>query len=301
MHYTGTIWRPPYEAQSLLLEVTAGCTHHKCKFCTLYDDLPFQFRMTPMEDIEADLLEAQTFYRGPWQKHGGVKRVFLAGANPFVLAFEHLRKIAERIHAYFPECETIGCFSRVTDIAGKTDAELAELHRLGYEGISIGVETGDDAVLQFMHKGYHAEDIVTQTARLDTAGISYGYLLLTGLAGKGRGAASAKQSVAFLNRTHPKLVGSSMLTLYPNSELYREMQAGRWAEESELEKYTELKMLVEHLTIPTFFTTPGASNAVYLEGRLPQDRARLLNALEQLCQPENEAALRNYRTHLKHL
>lgn len=60
MHYTGTIWRPPYEADSLLLEVTAGCTHHKCKFCTLYSDLPFKFRMTPMEDIERDLLEVQT-------------------------------------------------------------------------------------------------------------------------------------------------------------------------------------------------------------------------------------------------
>lgn len=301
MHYTGTIWRPPYEAQSLLLEVTAGCTHHKCKFCTLYDDLPFQFRMTPWEEIEADLLEAQTFYRGPWKRHDGVKRVFLVGANPFVLAFERLKQIAGRIHHYFPECESIGCFSRVTDIAGKTDAQLAELHRLGYEGISIGVETGDDAVLQFMHKGYHAEDIVEQTARLDAAGISYCYLLLTGLAGKENGIESAKKSAAILNRTHPKLVGSSMLTLYPNSELYHEMQAGNWAEEPEQEKYAELKTLVERLDIPTFFMTPGASNAVYLEGRLPQDRAKLLAALEQLCQPENEAALRAYRTHLKHL
>ena len=65
MHFTGTIWRPPYEAASLLLEVTAGCTHHKCKFCTLYDDLPFPFRMSPLEDIEADLLEAQTMANSP--------------------------------------------------------------------------------------------------------------------------------------------------------------------------------------------------------------------------------------------
>lgn len=59
MHFTGTIWRPPYEASSLLLEVTAGCTHHKCKFCTLYEDLPFSFRLTPLEDIEEDLQEAK--------------------------------------------------------------------------------------------------------------------------------------------------------------------------------------------------------------------------------------------------
>ena len=68
MHYTGTIWRPPYEADSLLLEVTAGCTHHKCKFCTLYSDLPFKFRMTPMKDIENDLLEVQTLRTSPYSK-----------------------------------------------------------------------------------------------------------------------------------------------------------------------------------------------------------------------------------------
>ena len=81
MHYTGTIWRPPYEASSLLLEVTAGCTHHKCKFCTLYDDLPFQFRMSPIEDIEADLREASIICK-MW-KSNRIKRTFLTGANPF--------------------------------------------------------------------------------------------------------------------------------------------------------------------------------------------------------------------------
>ena len=75
MHYTGTIWRPPYEASSLLLEVTAGCTHHQCKFCTLYDDLPFKFRMTPMEDIEADLKEAKGQFR-IWIGHK-ISRTFL--------------------------------------------------------------------------------------------------------------------------------------------------------------------------------------------------------------------------------
>ena len=119
MHFTGTIWRPPYEANSLLIEVTAGCTHHKCKFCTLYDDLPFKFRMTPMEDIEADLNEVTAQLRS-WQSRQ-VKRVYLVGANPFVLKFERLKEIADLIHKYLPECETIGCFSRVTDVTLKTD------------------------------------------------------------------------------------------------------------------------------------------------------------------------------------
>lgn len=119
MHYTGTIWRPPYEAASLLLEVTAGCTHHKCKFCTLYDDLPFDFRMSPMNDIEADLKEAQKQYK-LWSSYR-LTRAFLTGANPFVLKYERLMDIAALIHKYFPGIKTIGCFSRITDVTLKSD------------------------------------------------------------------------------------------------------------------------------------------------------------------------------------
>ena len=98
MHYTGTIWRPPYEAGSLLLEATAGCTHHKCKFCTLYNDLPFSFRMSPLEDIEEDLQEAAKRNRmWGWE----CQRVFLTGANPFVLKFDLLMEIAGLIKNIF--------------------------------------------------------------------------------------------------------------------------------------------------------------------------------------------------------
>ena len=141
MHYTGTIWRPPYEADSLLLEVTAGCTHHKCKFCTLYSDLPFKFRMSPIEDIENDLLEAQVLRTNPYSKMlirlqgkddpDPIRRVFLTGANPFVLKTEKLLEIASLIHKYFPSVNSIGCFARITDSANKTDDELICLHRVG--------------------------------------------------------------------------------------------------------------------------------------------------------------------------
>ena len=139
MHYTGTIWRPPYEASSLLLEVAAGCTHHKCKFCTLYDDIPFKFRMSPLEDVEADLMEAKKQFR-LWKQYK-IHRTFLTGANPFVLKFDRLMIIAALIKKYFPENQTIGCFSRITDISLKIDAELQELGEAGYDGLTIGIET----------------------------------------------------------------------------------------------------------------------------------------------------------------
>lgn len=299
MHYTGTIWRPPYEASSLLLEVTAGCTHHKCKFCTLYDDIPFKFRMSPLEDIEADLIEAKEQFR-LWKQHK-IYRTFLTGANPFVLKCERLMTIATMIKKYFPENQTIGCFSRITDISLKTDTELQELRRVGYDGLTIGIESGDDVALKFMNKGYASSDIVEQCKRLDQAGISYSFFYLTSISGAGRGEEGARLTAEVCNKIHPKLVGANMLTIYPQSELYQEIQKGNWKEESEIEKYKELRVLVENLTISTAFAALGASNAIPIQGKLPEDRERLLNILDEIIINANEEELRNYRKNLPHL
>ena len=311
MHYTGTIWRPPYEADSLLLEVTAGCTHHKCKFCTLYSELPFKFRMTPMEDIERDLLEVQTLRTNPYSKMltrlqgkddpEPIQRVFLTGANPFVLKTEKLLEIASLIHKYLPSVESIGCFARITDSVNKTDEELLQLRQAGYNGLTIGVETGDDAALAFMRKGYTSSDILTQCKRLEQAGIEYGFFYLTSISGKGRGEAGAKASAEVFNQLHPFLVGPNMLTIYPESDLYQEIQNGNWEEEGELEKYRELRTLVENLNISTYFAAMGASNAFQLRGKLPEDKEKLLVTLDRIISEVSEEDLRRYRRNLRHL
>lgn len=311
MHFHGTIWRPPYEAESLLLQATSGCTHHACKFCTLYEDLPFRFRMSPLEEIEADLREAQLWGTDPMAmlsarlqgipRPQGPRRVFLVGANPFVLLPKRLEEIAELVRRYLPTVESIGCFARVTDVGLKSGEELRRLRTLGYDGLTVGVETGDDRALAFMNKGYQARDIVEQAARLDEAGISYSFFYLAGISGAGRGAEGALRSAEIFNQTRPRRIGSSMLTVFPSSELYREIQAGNWKEESELEKLGELKTLVEHMSVPTRFETEGASNLVRVRGDLPEDRERLAGYLESLIAGADEEALRAYRLSLKHL
>lgn len=299
MHYTGTIWRPPYEASSLLLEVTAGCTHHKCKFCTLYSDLPFSFRMSHLEDVEEDLKEAKEQYR-LWKNHT-VSRIFLTGANPFVLKADRLLKIAEMAHQYFPKCRTIGCFSRITDITIKTDEELKKLRQAGFDGLTIGIETGDDEALKFMNKGYLSKDIVEQCKRLDAAGIGYSFFYLTSISGAGRGEMGARITAEICNQLHPRLIGANMLTIYPESELYREIQAGNWREEGELEKYRELRVLIEKLHIPVWFAAMGASNAIQLQGKLPEDKEKLLGIIEDIINTVSEEELRRYRRNLPHL
>lgn len=299
MHYTGTIWRPPYEASSLLLEATAGCTHHKCKFCTLYEELPFKFRMSPLEDIEADLKEASSALKR-WNS-ASVARVFLTGANPFVLKQDRLMAISNLIRKYIPSCQTIGCFARVTDITSKSDDELASLRNAGYDGLTIGIETGDDDALRFMNKGYLAADIVTQCTRLDQAGISYSFFYLTSISGAGRGEIGARLTADICNQVHPKLIGANMLTIYPESQLYQEIQRGAWMEESEIEKYQEIKALITNLSIPVTFAAMGASNAFQLYGVLPQEKEKLLAAIDSIISEVGEEKLRKYRKNLPHL
>lgn len=311
MHFDGTIWRPPYEADSLLLQVTAGCTHHKCKFCTLYNDLPFPFRMSPLEEVESDLQQAQLYSTDPLAalqgrlqqlpKRGPIRRVFLTGANPFVLTYDRLMTIAELIQRYFPSIQTIGCFARVTDIALKSDSELAALRQAGYSGLTIGMETGDDTALRFMRKGYTAADIIQQCSRLDQAAIPYSFFYLVGISGAGRGKRGAKATAEICNQLHPMRIGVNMLTVYPDSALFQEIERGSWKEEEELEKYREILVLLEDLDIPTQFAALGASNAFMFQGTLPQDKASLRAMLHKIIETVQEETLRDYRVHLKHL
>ncbi|MCH5156524.1 MAG: radical SAM protein [Clostridiales bacterium] len=294
MHYTGTVWRPPYEAWSALLQVTAGCTHHKCKFCTLYDDIPFKFRLSPIEEIEQDLQELYLYTPD-------VTRLFLIGANPFVLSTDKLRHIAYLAKQCLIKLKTIGCFARITDIYNKSVAELKVLRSLGYNGITIGVETGDNNALEFMNKGYNAADILSQCRKLDEAGIEYNFFYLTGIYGAGKSKKGVEETLNIFNQLNPKLVGASILTIYPNSTLYQEIKCGNWVEESETEKFEELKLLINGLQITTHFAALGASNMLQLHGKLPEEKQSLIFEIDSLLQQYDESTLIKYRKSVKHL
>ncbi len=182
LHFTGQVWRPPYEASSQLLQVTAGCTHNKCKFCSLYHGT--KFRLSPITEVEEDLKVIQSY-------QPKARRVFLTGANPFVLSYNRLLDLGLLIRKYLRHCESIGMFARISDIKPKTVEELKNLRHLGFDGISIGTESGDDNTLAVMNKGYTANDIIEQCKKLEEANIRYNLVYLTGLAGKGKGERNA--------------------------------------------------------------------------------------------------------------
>lgn len=293
MHFTGTIWRPPYEAWSALMQVTEGCTHNKCKFCTLYNGVP-HFRVSPVTEIEDDLRELYT--AAP-----DVTRLFLVGANPFALSAERLKQIANLSKQYLQRLDSIGCFARITDVSSKSIGELKDLRALGFNRITIGAETGDDAALKFMRKGYSAKDIIAECRKLDAANIEYNFFYLTGISGSGNGLAGAEKTAEVFNKLNPKIVGASMLTVFPDSDLYGEIQAEKWCEESETEKLLEMKKLIEKLEIRTHFAALGASNMFNLHGELPCEREELTKQIDDILNVLSETELRSYRLNLEHL
>ena len=294
MNFTGTIWRPPYEAWSALLQVTAGCTHHKCKFCTLYEELPFKFRMSPIEEIENDLKELSII-------SPNALRLFLTGANPFVLNPEKLKTISRLAKQYLPKLTSIGCFARITDITPKSIQELKQLRISGYNRITIGVETGDDMALSFMDKGYTSEDILTQCKKLEEANIDYNIFYLTGIYGKNKSKNGVLNTIKIFNQLQPKIIGASMLTIFETSQLFSEIKSGRWQEESETEKLKELRMLIEKLEINTHFSALGASNKFQFQGKLPGEKQKLIDYIDKIINESDEKELKFYRDNLKSL
>jgi len=252
-----------------------------------------------MEDIECDLREVKRTIKG--LRSGPMDRVFLTGANPFALSYDKLAAIAELIHKYLPSVTSIGSFARITDVTPKTDEELAKLEALGYDGLTIGMETGDDEALRFMNKGYTSADIIEQCRRLDAAEIHYSFFYLVSISGAGRGEMGAKLTADLCNQLHPSLIGANMLTVYPDSELYAEIQRGNWQEEGELEKYKEIRTLIENLQIPVIFAAMGASNAYQFHGQLPRDKKKLLSFLDKIIENVSEEELRRYRKSVRHL
>ncbi|MBQ3305526.1 MAG: radical SAM protein, partial [Clostridia bacterium] len=142
MSLTGMVYRPPYEANSLLLQVTQGCSHNKCTFCYMYPDVPFS--VCPLEQVEADIEEATRYCPD-------VERVFLEHGDAFVLSADRLIQIADAIHARLPRVKTIAMYASIQNIKTKTDEELRQLRDTGIHGLDIGVESGLDAAMTYMN------------------------------------------------------------------------------------------------------------------------------------------------------
>ena len=257
MHFTEPVYRNPYWPTWPLLEVTHGCTHNKCKFCTMYKDVPFG--VSSMEQIEADLAEIASV-----TPHA--RTIQLLSANPLALSYDRMAPILEKVNEYLPGIERIYTAGRITDLHNKTVEQLRKLRDLGLNEISMGTESGDDWTLDRIRKGYRAADILEQCAKLDEAGIAYWHTFLNGVAGRGHSREHAMNSARIMSQTHPMLVGSGGLTLFPGTPLLEEAECGEFDPLSEREMLEELLLFVENLTCDCAFITHHTIGGANLTG-----------------------------------
>lgn len=292
MHFTGRTWRPPYEASSFIVQVTSGCTHNKCHFCSLYKNECF--RMSPIQEFEEDLAELQKY-------QPTARRIFLTGANPFVMSYENLVKRALLVHDYLVECQNIAMFSSIRDINSKKVWQLRRLRALGINGLSIGTESGDDATLLLANKGYTAKELIEQCRKLDDARMEYYFVYMTGLAGKGNGYRNAVNSAKVFSKVNPRFISVDSLTLFPDTELYQMAQRGEFIPAGEKERIEELQVFISNLQIRTHLFANSKSNYYPVTAYLPNEREKMIGQLQYILDTVDESEMVEYRNNLKSL
>lgn len=271
MHFTDTVYRNPYWPTFPLLQITQGCTHNKCKFCTMYKGV--SFRLQPMEWIEEDLKELAEIVPD-------ARTIQLLSANPLVMTYDKLAPILEMINRYLPKMEYIYTQGRVSDLKNKTVEQLKSLKELGMREISLGVESGDDWTLNRINKGYRSEDILEQCAKLTEAGVDFWMSFLNGVAGKEHSRDHAVNSAKIFSQCRPMLVGTGGLVLFPGTPLLEEAERGEFTPLSEKEMLIELKTFVENLTCDCHFITHHTVSGKNLTGpNFLQRKEKIVEAL----------------------
>ncbi|MCG8580522.1 MAG: radical SAM protein [Bacteroidales bacterium] len=282
MNYTGPVYRPPYEANTLLLEVTVGCAHNKCTFCTMYRDV--KFSVAKEEQVERDLQEAQHLYPD-------VKRVFLVNGDAFVLSARRLKEIARKIHAYLPQVEIITMYASINNVKLKSDEELKQLAGLGIGNLWIGVETGLGEALDYLNKGADLADTELQLERLNKAGIRFFYGFMFGAAGKGRGIENAEANARLINKVKPVGIVPTTLNANEGTKLANDIAAGAFELATEREVLEEQMKTIELVDVPTYYMGIHVINTVSFDAKLPNDKQAAIDRINYYMSKTGNASL----------
>ena len=286
MRYEGNIFRPPSEAYSLLLQVTVGCTHNRCTFCSMYKDKKFHIRR--QEDILEDLAWARSHYRR-------VERIFLCDGDALALKNDKLMPILEYIGRHFPECERVTSYARATDILRKTDEELLQLFRAGMNMVYVGAESGSDEVLAAINKGETRAQLIEAVRRAEACGIRASVTFISGLAGKAGWEDHAVQTGTMISEMEPSYVGLLTLMVDPGVPIAEEIRQGRLQLLSPEEVLAETLLMLENISVhrECVFRSNHASNYLSLKGTLPQDRDSMIRHIRRGM--ENSGMLKDER------
>lgn len=272
VNYEGNIIRPPSEANAIILQVTVGCSHNSCTFCGAYKGV--RFRIKDAATIDADIEFAARCCKRQ-------NRVFLADGDALILPTAQLESILTRIRKQLPWVKRVSLYGNARSILRKTSADLAMLKELGLDRVYMGLESGHDPTLEHIRKGVSSGEMIEAAKITREGGLFLSATVLLGIAGRSNSSKHARATGSVLSKMQPNQI--AVLTLMPlkNTPLYEEMQSGRFQLPDQAGLLQELGLLVAAIDVERAqFQANHASNYLPLSGRLPRDKQRILQVID---------------------
>ncbi|KUO73718.1 MAG: radical SAM protein [Desulfosporosinus sp. BRH_c37] len=284
MFYEGAIYRPPSEAGSLILQITVGCRHNACTFCSVFKDK--RFRIKSEQEIEEIISIALAEYPD-------AERIFLADGDALTVETSVLVKILDRLYRSFSRLERVGIYGGPKDIRQKSIEELKELKEHGLNIVYLGVESGSARILKTVHKGVTPEEMIAAGQKVMASGLLLSCTVIIGLGGKAYSQEHAIETAKVASAINPHYLAGLTLIVKPEAPIMRSVQKGELELLSPLEALTEIKTLVEHLQVTDcIFRCNHASNYLPLKATLPQEGAMLINIIDKVIQSNQTGQLR---------
>ena len=273
-------FRPPSEAESLLLRVTRGCPWNRCTFCSMYKDLKFEIR--DVEEVKHDIELARELY-GP-----RVRTVFIGDSNSLVVKTESLIEILKFLYASFSTVERVTSYGRAKTLVRKPLEDLEKIRKAGLTRLHVGLETGDPELLKEINKGATPEEMIEGGKKAKQAGFEYSLYVLLGAGGEDRWEQHATGTAAVLNQIDPHFIRVRTLIPQPNCPMYEEMMGGRFRLPSPETILKETRLLLAELKVTSEFMSDHVSNLLPLHGRLPGAKESMVRMIDEALQDLKE-------------
>ena len=273
MHYEGTVIRPPSEANSIILQVTVGCSHNRCTFCGAYKDVCFKIKAEDVVDEDIDFAARYCTRQ---------KRVFLADGDVLILSQKRLVHIFTKIGQRLPWVNRINLYGNAKAILSKSVEELQALKKLGLNRIYMGLESGDDQVLSAINKGAHSEKMILAAKRAREAGLFLSVTVLLGIGGKEKSRIHAQATARTLSKMAPNQIAALTLMVMDNTPLFLQQQQGDFDLPDSTMMLQELKEMVLNIEVGRCqLQANHASNYLAINCRLPRDKEQVVAELNE--------------------
>ncbi len=273
MRYEGKLYRPPSEADSLILQATIGCSHNLCVYCDMYRAK--KFRVRPLSESLDDLREAGR------RAGDRIDKLFVADGDALIMDTDHWLAILEVAAEVFPRLRRVSCYAMASNVLQKTDAELEALRRAGLSTLYIGPESGDPVTLKRIVKGGTFEEHVEAARRAHGAGMALSVIALLGAGGVARSQEHAEATARLVTEMDPEFFAALTLTVVPETPMARMESKGLFELPDIRGLLTELRTIVDQARPSrALFRTNHASNHLPIAGELPRDRAQIVAVLD---------------------